>query len=122
MGARLGDRVIYTLSRADADAVNRRREDYAAFQRKATRAVQGESGRNGHRAHVGNHVAEGMACPAVIVRVFDPNSSTANLQVLLDGNDELWATSVREGTRPGTYRHDAVFDRDDQFGPDAGEG
>lgn len=109
MGPRLGDRVIYTLTKQDADQINRRREDFTSFAHKASRAVAGEDGRTGHRAHVGNHAGEGQECAAVVVGVFDPTATTANLQVLLDGNDELWATSIREGKGPGTYRHDDVL-------------
>lgn len=41
--------------------------------------------------------------PAVVVRVFDPSVSTANLQVLLDGTDSYWATSRTEGDGPGHW-------------------
>jgi hypothetical protein len=53
----------------------------------------------GHRsvlamAAVGNMPTVGEICPAVVVRVFDGGS--INLQVQLDGNDTLWATSRTE--------------------------
>lgn len=104
MGAEIGQRVLYTLGPSDAEAINRRREDYAAFRRSAKHDVQGESGRNGHQGHFGNSADSGQQYPATIVRVFDPNTTTANLQVMLDGNDTYWATSVQLGDGPGRYQ------------------
>lgn len=115
MGPRLGDRVIYTLTKADAEATNRRRQDFASFHHRASRAVQGDGGRTGHQAHFGNHAGERQECAAIVVRVHE--GTTVNLQVFLDGNDELWATSVHEGIGPGTYRYDDVLDD----WPDGGE-
>lgn len=45
----------------------------------------------------------GHVYPAVVVRVFDPSVSTANLQVLLDGTDSYWATSRTEGDGAGHW-------------------
>jgi hypothetical protein len=53
--------------------------------------------------HVGNQVQEGEVYAAVVVRVFDPRSTTANLKVLLDGNDEFWATSRQLGDGPSFW-------------------
>lgn len=105
MGALLGADVIYVLTKADAEAINRRREDFKAHQHRAPKDVRGLGGRSGHQGHFGNHAAEGQECAAKIVRVFDPKSDTANLQVFLDGNDTFWATSASPGTGPGKYRH-----------------
>lgn len=52
--------------------------------------------------HSGNTVDEGDVYPLVITRVCgNEPSSAVNGQVLLDGNDTYWATSVSvgEGTR-----------------------
>lgn len=103
MGAKVGQRVLYTLSAGDAEQINRRRDDYAAFRRNAATDTQGENGRNGHQGHFGNHAAEGEQYPATIVRVFHPETTTANLQVMLDGNDTYWATSSTLGEGPGHY-------------------
>ena len=103
MSAKVGQRVLYALTADDAAAINRRREDYSAFRRQATHEVQGESGRNGHQGHFGNSANEGQQYPAVIVRVFDPSTTTANLQVYLDGTDTYWATSRQLGDGPGHY-------------------
>jgi len=50
---------------------------------------------------LGNPVAEGQVCAAVVVATFGgPN---VNLHVLLDGFDSFWATSRPEGDGPGTW-------------------
>jgi hypothetical protein len=88
----IGRMVHYTLSETDAEQINRRRKDF--------QAAQSASAGLGYVGHVGNQVQAGEAYPATVVRVFDPSSGTANLQVHLDGNDIYWATSRREGS-PG---------------------
>lgn len=94
----IGRIVHYTLSEQDVQAINRRRDDFEAFRRTTTGPIEpGMPGRTGHQAHVGNRPFAGQVLPAVIVRVFDPSTTTVNLQVLLDGNDTYWATSRTEG-------------------------
>jgi hypothetical protein len=76
----IGRIVHYTLSQLDADEINRRRTD---------------------SPQAGNHALEGDVCPAVIVRIFGATPESAvNLQVLLDGNDQFWATSRTLGEGP----------------------
>ena len=87
--------VQYTLRDADADAVNRRRADYA----KTLPSIAG-----GAQVHVGNLAHVGDVLPMMVVRVFGTNVTTAvNGQVFLDGNDTLWVTSVYVGHSPGTF-------------------
>lgn len=56
----------------------------------------------------GNPVSVGETVPMIIVVVWPDEYGAGipgvNGQVLLDGNDSLWVTSVREGTEPGTWR------------------
>lgn len=104
MGARVGTHVLYTLSSGDATEINRRRKDGEAFRRLPVSDTPGGDGRTGHQLHVGNHAAEGDQYPAVIVRVFNAEGTTANLQVTLDGNDTYWATSRQAGDGPGRYQ------------------
>ena len=78
----VGRIVHYTLTQTDADEINRRRGD---AQREG--ACQ-----TGKVVHVGNSAAAGEVCAAVVVKAFE--GDRANLQVLLDGNDVLWRTSV----------------------------
>lgn len=89
-----GRTVLYRLSATDAAAINRRRRDFAASP--------GYADRTGYMGHVGNDALEGAVCPAVVVRVWD-DTDTVNLQVLLDGNDVLWATSCHEGNDVGQW-------------------
>lgn len=91
----IGRIVHYKLNAADAQAINRRRDDWSAA----------DPTRTGLQAHVGNHAEAGQVFPATIVRVFDPEGEhgTSNLQVTLDGNDTYWATSRRTGTDEGTW-------------------
>ena len=100
----IGRIVLYKLHASDVDQVNRRREDFHAFNRAnpAHMATPGSfPGRSGHVGHFGNEVAEGEAYPAIVVRAF--GGTTVNLHVLLDGNDTYWATSRPEGDAPGQW-------------------
>jgi len=92
--------VLYKLSEHDAKEINRRRSDAGAFARKLGPAEPGETGRAGHVLHSGNEVREGQVFPAF--KVADWGAS-ANLHVLLDGNDAHWATSRAEGDEPGQW-------------------
>jgi len=101
----VGRTVHYVLSEGDADAINVRRRDFRAFEAGHKHPHEpGQPAATGHIAHVGNEAREGDACAAVVVRVFHPSVSTANLQVLLDGNDHYWATSRMEGDGPGHWQ------------------
>ncbi len=86
----VGRIVHYTLTEADAEAINRRRPN----------GPMGHNG-NGSVVHAGNHAAEGQVYAAMVVRTFD--GPYANLQVFLDGNDHYWATSRSEGEGPGFW-------------------
>ena len=102
--------VLYTLSKQDADAQNKRRAD-------AQKHLQDHrENSNGVQIHVGNSLAEGDVYPMVITRVWNPgNPQTAvNGQVLLDGNDLLWVTSTSAGEGPCHFTwpvHSSVPDR-----------
>ena len=88
----IGRIVHYTLSEQDAEAINRRRAD-------AMRNMpQHQERADGSQIHVGNSVAAGDVYPLVITRAWgDTPESAVNGQVLLDGNDTYWATSVSVG-------------------------
>jgi hypothetical protein len=98
----LGRIVHYTLTEADAAAINKRRTDFEAHKQTYAGTPQpGHRGATGHVAHVGNHAAAGDVCPAMVVRTF--GGPAANLQVHLDGTDTYWATSRCEGEGPGFW-------------------
>jgi hypothetical protein len=55
---------------------------------------------------MGNAAHEGDVFPAMIVRVLDKPASefsVVQLQVFLDGCDQLWVTSAEQGTGPGKW-------------------
>lgn len=93
----IGQIVHYTLTNADAERINKRRNDAIA---------SGTAGRNsGAIVHFGNRAAAGETYPMIITRVWAHATELAlvNGQVWLDGNDTLWATSVRQGPGEGHY-------------------
>ncbi|WP_405956124.1 hypothetical protein [Streptomyces phaeochromogenes] len=91
----IGRIVHYALTDHEAEAVNRRRKDF--------HESRGAAERTGFVGHVGNWAKGGDVFPAVIVRVWDEPQVTVNLQVFLDGNDTLWATSRQEGAEIGQW-------------------
>lgn len=67
-----------------------------------------EAGRKEHGVS-GNFVTAGDTYPMVIIRVWGSTpESSVNGQVLLDGPDGLWVTSVAQGDGPRKWR---VFPR-----------
>ena len=95
----IGRIVHYRLSAADAEAINRRREHTQAH------LDEHRANSNGVQVHIGNHVEEGDVFPMVITRVWQPGESEGHVngQVMLDGNDLLWVTSVKVGSGPRTF-------------------
>jgi hypothetical protein len=99
----IGRIVLYKMGAGDADAINKRRADFRVYSVNHGRTEAGQPGATGHVGHVGNEVTAGDVYPAVVVRVFDPSVTTANLQVLLDGTDTYWATSRTESPAEGHW-------------------
>lgn len=105
----IGRIVHYTLTDADAAAINVRRTDFDSYRAKhaaaqGTERAPGAAGRTGHMAHVGNNVAAGDIFPALVVRDWDTAVGTVNLQLFLDGSDSYWATSRLPGDQPGQWQ------------------
>lgn len=98
MSVSTGQVVLYTLNSDDVERINRRR---------VRGAGHGDGWPAGAQAHVGNSVSIGDIVPLIVVRVwpheYGANVPGVNGQALLDGNDQLWITSAREGTEPGTW-------------------
>lgn len=91
--------VEYTLSEQDVEQIKRRRDDARQSMKDGT------VGNTGFVLHMGNDVAEGETYPMVITRTWGTTEgSSVNGQVLLDGNDTLWVTSVSEGDGPRHFR------------------
>jgi hypothetical protein len=94
----IGRIVHYTLSQQDAEQVNRRRSD------SQSHIAEHRDNSNGVQIHFGNSVSTGDVYPLIITRVWGSTPESAvNGQVLLDGNDSLWVTSVVEGDAAGQY-------------------
>jgi hypothetical protein len=92
----IGRIVHYTLSEHDANAINKRRSDASA------KLAGGQE--TGFVVHAGNGVHAGEVYPLVITRIWGSTPGSAvNGQVVLDGNDSLWVTSVAEGEGPRSW-------------------
>lgn len=88
----IGRIVHYRLCEQDANQINKRRADATAHM------TEHRETSNGVVVHVGNSVSQGDVYPLVITRVWGATDGSAvNGQVLLDGTDSLWVTSVTEG-------------------------
>ena len=94
----IGRIVHYRLRDNDATAINRRRTDARA------KMDWHRENKTGSQVHVGNDVSAGEVYPMIITKVWGSEAHSAvNGQVLLDGNDLYWATSVCVGEGPGTF-------------------
>lgn len=91
----IGRIVHLRLDEACARDINRRYEDAAAKRPAA------QEERPGWQAHFGNRVSAGEVVPMIITKAW--SGDCVNGQVLLDGNDSLWATSVVKGDEPGQW-------------------
>jgi len=91
----IGRIVHYRLTEEEALATDKRRED-ARQQRE-----QMQRTRPGFQAHIGNQLTGGEIVPMMITYI--PPANGVNGQVLLDGSDSLWVTSVKEGDGPGEW-------------------
>jgi hypothetical protein len=84
----IGRTVHYILSEHDADQINRRRTNsYSIAER-----IPQEKWPVGAQAHIGNPAEAGQIFPMIIIAVW--SDTLVNGQVFLDGNDQLWKTSV----------------------------
>jgi len=94
MNATLGRTLLYTLTAADADAINRRRTNSESILER----IHGGKWPLGAQAHIGTQVSAGDTFPMIVVRATAYNS--VNGQVLLDGTDTLWAQDKYESHGP----------------------
>ena len=95
----IGRIVHYRLTEADAATINLRRTNSASIVERVKSTPQ--TWPQGAQAHIGNTASKGDIVPLVIVRVSPDDygggiSVVINGQALLDGNDVLWVTLVRE--------------------------
>lgn len=98
----IGRIVLYKLTAAQAEAINRSRD---ALRRGRYDGQPTHIAAPGAQLHCGNEVSEGDEYPMIITRVWgEQPDSYVNGQVMLDGNDLLWATSVKIGEGTGSWR------------------
>ena len=96
----IGRIVHYTLSEVDAQRINKRRDDAVATAHEHKQHPE----ETGKQVHIGNVAREGDAYPLIITRVWGTTPDCAvNGQVMLDGNDSLWVTSVTAGDGPRRF-------------------
>ena len=93
----IGRIVHYKLTAEDAAQVNRRRTNGKSIGERIASGKWPE----GAQAHIGNGASENDTRPMVITQVWPDGK--VNGQVLLDGNDALWVTSITEGDKPGAW-------------------
>lgn len=91
----VGRIVHYKVGQTIADIINKRRRDFAEYRKTETYQD------TGYMAHYGNQMQAGDILPLVIVKVWP--TGPINGQVLLDGNDNIWVTSVTEGDEEGHW-------------------
>jgi hypothetical protein len=96
-GLTIGRIVHYVLTETDAKEINDKHA--AANQTPITDRAPGL------QYHVGNPVTAGEHCAAVIVQVWNKGNGYVNLKVLLDGQDDHWATgkSFSDQKEPGSW-------------------
>lgn len=93
----IGRIVILKLSAQQAEGINRRRTNGASIAAR----MKEEKWPEGAQAHIGNVAFEGAEYPMIVVSVFE--GSCINGQVILDGSDTYWATSVYPGDSFGAW-------------------
>ena len=99
----MGDMVIYRLTAADADAINRRRTDGISIARRIARndpTGMSSAWPIGAQAHIGTPVVEGEEFPMMVVK---PYTRGIRGQVFLDGTDVLWVVDISMGSEPGMW-------------------
>ena len=96
--ATIGRIVILRLSGQQADEINRRRTTNTSIAQR----IDAGSWPLGAQAHIGNEVKEGQEFPMIVVAVWGDN--LVNGQVLLDGCDSYWATSIACGSGLHAWR------------------
>lgn len=91
--------VNYRLSESDAEQINRRRTNSTSILQRIKEGLWP----TGAQAHIGNTAEKGQIFPMVIVGIH--GDACVNGQVFLDGNDQLWVTSVVQGNDPGNWNY-----------------
>jgi hypothetical protein len=103
MKVTIGRIVLYKLTEQNVAEITRRRTTGTSIAER----IKEEKWPLGAQAHIGNPLHVGQILPLTVCVVwpneYGPNYDGVNGQVLLDGNDTLWVTSIKEGTENGTW-------------------
>jgi hypothetical protein len=103
MQVSIGRILQYKLTEEDVQRIARRRTDSGSIANR----IKEEKWPLGAQAHIGNPHHAGQVLPLVVCVVwpneYGPNYHGVNGQVLLDGNDSYWVTSIKEGSENGTW-------------------
>ena len=91
-GLKPGRIVYFVFDEQSAAEVNRRRTNGKAISDRMK--TDPPTWPTGAQAHIGNEVSAGDVYPAMVLRVWGQESGCSNLKVMLDGNDDFWATSI----------------------------
>jgi hypothetical protein len=93
----IGRIVHYVLTAQDAAEINRRRTNADSIRER----IGKDKWPLGAQAHIGSMAEEGDVFPMIVTVVWSDHY--VNGQVFLDGNDQLWKTSVPEGDQKGNW-------------------
>lgn len=103
MQVSIGRILQYKLTEQDVERISRRRTNGGDIAAR----IAADKWPLGAQAHIGNPHHVGQVLPLIVAVVW-PNEygkdyHGVNGQVILDGNDQLWVCSVKEGTEDGTW-------------------
>ncbi len=91
----IGRTVLYALTEQDAAEINRRRTTGPLIAERVKKNTPDTTAWPlGAQAHIGNEARSGDVFPMIVTAVWPGDRESVNGQVLLDGNDCLWVTSV----------------------------
>lgn len=102
----IGRIVHYTLTESDAQQIMRRRTTGPAIAER----IPSKEWPVGAQAHIGNSVSAGDVFPMIIIRVWPGDVGNVNGQVLLDGTDALWVTTVGQVAADSTDKQGLWFE------------
>lgn len=93
----LGRTLHFRLHETHAEAINRRRTSSGSIVER----IGSDKWPLCAQAHIGNVVSAGDVFQVIVTRVW--SEGCFNGQVLLDGSDSFWVTSVTEGENNGQW-------------------
>ena len=99
----IGRIILYRLTEKDIEQITRRRTTGASIAER----IKDEKWPVGAQAHIGSPLSVGQVLPMIACVIWPHEYGTdvpgVNGQVMLDGNDTLWVTSIKEGEENGQW-------------------